>query len=251
VSIVRINRGRSHSYLIDGHKADSVTGLLGDGWPKPALINWAADVTASFAVDRWDELGELSVSKRLEQLKKARWNENEQAKIRGTKLHKLGEQLVQHEEVEIPEGLEGHAESYVRFLDTWHPTAKYVEALVANRKIGYCGTFDLLCYLPDLDETWLMDIKTGRSGIWPETAMQMAAYRHAEVLVAENRGPEIPMPQIDRTAAIHVRADGFDVIPVETGPDVFTAFRHVAWVARCLREESQAWIGEALEVPAA
>jgi hypothetical protein len=35
----RVNRGRGHSYLLDGAPVPGVTTILGQGMPKPALID--------------------------------------------------------------------------------------------------------------------------------------------------------------------------------------------------------------------
>jgi hypothetical protein len=74
--------------------------------------------------------------------------------------------------------------------------------------------------------------------------MQLAAYRYAEFYVADD-GTEQPMPQIDRVVVIHVRADGYDVVPVRADEHVFTRFRHVGVVARAA-EEAKSWVGDAL-----
>ena len=67
----RRNHGRGHSYLLDGEKVPGVTTLISNGFPKSALINWAARTVAARAVDGWDELAELPVSERLRTLEKA------------------------------------------------------------------------------------------------------------------------------------------------------------------------------------
>ena len=47
--------------------------------------------------------------------------------------------------------------------------------------------------------TVLLDYKTAGSGVWPETAFQLAAYAHAEFYVAED-GTERPVPAIEHHA---------------------------------------------------
>jgi hypothetical protein len=244
--IRRYNRGKGHSYTIDGQPAIGVTTAL-DVLGKPALINWAANITAGYAVDHWDELGELPISKRLDVLKGARYADVDQAARRGTEVHKLGEALVTGAEVEIPEALAGHAESYVRFLDEWEPKPLVVEGVVAHRKWRYCGTSDLFAEMAG--ERWVLDIKTSRSGIYPETALQLAAYRWAEAYLDEN-GDEQQVADlgITRAAAIHVRADAYDLIPLETGEDVFKDFLHILWCAR-MKDRMGSWRGDALTPP--
>lgn len=240
----RIDRGRGHSYMIDGEKADGVTTLLGDGLAKPALINWAANTTANYAVDHWDELGNEPPSKRLDVLKRARYADLDQAARRGTEVHALAEKLVQGIEITVPEELAGHVESYVKFLDEFEPEPLLVEGVVASRKWRYCGTLDLIARIGGV--VWLLDVKTTRSGIFPDVALQLAAYRHADVYIGAD-GEEHPMSEfgIERSGAIHVRADGYDLIPLETGDDAFRAFQHVAWVARMTKRMAE-WRGEAV-----
>jgi len=248
MSVQRIDRGRGHSYRIDGEQADGVTTLLGDGLAKPALVNWAANTTANYAVDNWAALGELTPSERLEKLKKARYEDLDKASKRGTEVHALGEKLVQGIEVDVPDELAGHAESYVKFLDTFNPVPILVESVVASRKWRYCGTLDLIADM--CGERWLLDIKTSRSGIFPDVALQLAMYRWAEVYI-DAEGKEQPMADlgVTRSGAIHVRADGFDVIPLDTSEAVFKDACHVAWVARMTKRMAP-WRGDALPQPA-
>lgn len=247
VSVQRVDRGRGHSYTIDGEKADGVTTLLRDGLAKPALLNWAANTTAAYAVDHWDELALEPPSKRLEALKKSRYADLDQAARRGTEVHALAEKLVQGIEVEVPEALAGHVESYVKFLDEWEPEPILVEAVVASRRWRYCGTLDLVARLAGA--VWLLDVKTARSGIFSEVALQLAAYRHAEVYL-DRDGAEQSMAElgITRAGAIHVRADGYDVVPLDTSDAVFKDFCHVAWTARMTKRMS-GWRGDALRAP--
>jgi hypothetical protein len=244
VTIRRKNHGRGHSYTIDGERADGVTTLLGDGLAKPALINWAAKTTANYAVDNWSDLADLPTSQRLDRLMRARFDDLDAAARRGTEVHRLGEALVQGEEIEVPEALAGHVESYVHFLDEWEPEPVLVETVVGHRRWRYCGTTDLIADMRG--ERWLLDLKTARSGIYPEVALQLAAYRWAEVYLDGN-GDEQPMDElgVDRAAAVHVRADGYDVIPLRSDEAVFRAFQHVAWIAR-MQKQWEDWRGEAL-----
>lgn len=249
MSIQRIDRGRGHSYRIDGERADGVTTLIGDGLAKPALINWAANTTAGYAVDNWAELGELTVSQRLERLKKCRYEERDAAARRGTEVHGLAEQLAAGVEVEVPDELAGHVESYVRFLDEFEPEPILIESVVASRKWRYCGTLDLVARIRG--EVWILDVKTTRSGIFPDVALQIAAYRHAEVYLddpSDDSQGEQPMAAlgITRSGAIHVRADGYDLIPLDTSEAVYKDFLHVAWVAR-MTKRMDAWRGDAIQ----
>lgn len=252
MTIQRVNRGRSHAYVDEtGRRIPGVTTIISEGLPKPALINWAADTTAEAAVDRWDELSKLPPSARLKALKSARYAERDAAANRGTQVHALAARLVAGERVAIPEGLEGHVRSYVRFLDDFAVWPVVTEGLVWSRQHDYCGTLDLIADLADPDDPdarvrWLIDIKTNRSGVFGETALQLAAYRYADVLVID--GAELEMPEVERTGVVHVRADGYDLVPVEAGELQHRQFLYVAQVA-AFQAMSRDLIGEPVLPP--
>jgi hypothetical protein len=213
--IRRKETARGHKYEdAEGRRVPGVTSIIGDGLPKPALITWAANATAEYAVDNWLELSGKSASARLKELQGARYAAKDAAANKGTAVHAIAEKLVAGEEVDVPDELVGHAESYARFLDAFQVEARHVEFSVASLRWGYAGTADLIADVTHkgIKQRLLMDVKTNRSGIFGETALQLAAYRYAEVLIDGNE--EQPMPEVDRCAAIHVRADGFDLIPV-------------------------------------
>ena len=244
----RINRGRGHSYVLDGEAADGVTTIIGDGVAKPALINWAARTTAGYAVDHWDELADLGPSQRLRTLEKARYLDRDTAAVRGTDVHKLAQRLAVGEEVDVPEPLIGHVDAYLAFVRDWQPQELLVETIVAHRQRRYMGTLDLLARLAD-DRTWLLDWKTAASGIWPEAALQLAAYRHAEFYL-DAAGDEQPMPAVDAAGCVWLRADGYDLIPVDTSERTFRLFLYAGQMARFANTPREQFVLDALHPPA-
>lgn len=246
MTLKRINYGRGHGYKIDGQKVDGVTTLIKDGLPKPALPYWSARTVAEYVADNLDQvagMGDMGRASIVAALKEVPWTARDRAAVRGTEVHALGERLIRGEEVDVPEHLVGHVTSYVDFLNDWKPEPVLVEAPVGHRRWRYAGTLDMVVRLPD-GRTVLADIKTAASGIWPETAYQLAAYRHAEVYLDDD-GVEQPMVPVDAGYAIWVRADGYDVIPVTCDERVFKDFLHIAWVARSARD-NKTLIGEAI-----
>jgi hypothetical protein len=250
VTITRRNYGRGHSYAIDGQRVDGVTTILGKALAKPALINWAGDTTASYAIDYWDELADLTPSKRLERLKKGRYEERDAAARRGTEVHTLAERAIAGEDMAdiTPDELRGHVESYIAFLDQFNVQPILVEAVVAHRQLMYCGTLDLVADIAN--QRWLLDIKTGRSGIYGETALQACAYQRADVYVDGNAEHPMADLAITRAGAVHIRADGYDLYPLATGDDIWLAWRHLLWVVRHAGEDQQReWVGPAITPP--
>lgn len=250
----RINAGRGHRYVdANGAKVPGVTTIIEGGVPKPGLIKWAASSTAAYAVDYWDELTELPVSERLRRLERARFEQRDAAAVRGTKVHSLAERLAGGEEVTVPPELEGHVAAYVRFLDEWQVQPVLTEAVAINHEHGYAGTFDLLADLlhpddPTCTERWLLDTKTSQSGVFGETSLQLAAYRYATHYLAAD-GSEQPMPAVQRTGVVHVRGDGYELVPVVARRRQFLSFLYAREVGRFV-EGARDLVGAPLTAPA-
>lgn len=252
-TIERRNHGRGHSYRINGTKVPGVTTIIGDTTNKPALINWAGDTTANWAVDHWDELGDLTPSKKLAELKRARFADRDAAANRGTEVHRLAESYISGEEITVPDELEGHVRAYEKFVREWDVKPRHVEVVVGNTTLGYCGTVDLIADMAD-GFRHLTDLKTSRSGIFPETALQVVAYFKAEFYAI--RGPDgkyetHPMEElnIERLSAVHVQADDYRVIPIQQIDEVWEYFRHLNWLYRRLDAQSE-WLGNDQRIPA-
>jgi len=224
--IRRHDTAKGHYYKdAAGTRVPGVTTIIGDGVPKPALINWAANATAEYAVDHWDDIAEQKPAARLKRLQGARYLEKDAAARRGTEVHRAAEELLAGKSVKVPEEIAGHVESYARFLDEFEVEPYFVEFSCVSYRWGYAGTADLCAQvtLPDHGpKTLLMDLKTTRSGIFGETALQLAAYRYADAWVIDDE--EIDAVEVDYCAAIHVRADGYDLVPVEADENIHKAF---------------------------
>ena len=266
----RRNYGRGHGYFLDGEKLEGrgVTTILSNGVPKNGLQYWAAKEVAACAVDErdiWEPLAERARDAAWEYLKEAPFRDRDAAARRGTEVHRLAEQLQEGHEVEVPEPLVGHVDSYLQFMEDWQPTDPICEGVVISRKHRYMGTFDLIATLahrPASAPSWwpthrparvLMDVKTSRSGVYPEICLQLAGYRFAETYLPDpDGGEELPMPEVDGCAAIHVRADGYDLIPVRAEHREFRMFQYVDQVARFLGTfKEPGWSAEVLGDPVA
>jgi hypothetical protein len=249
-----VNRGRGHSYLLDGEKVDGVTTVTGNGVPKPALINWAAEQTWKYAIDHWDELTALPPSERITRMQGARFDSLREASERGTEVHKQIELYLAGEPVVPPAGLEGHVDAAIRFVEEWQLQELVVEAPVFSREFGYAGRPDTIAQLAD-GNLWLLDWKTHAKGPFVESALQLAAYRYADFYVLdghvdqEGRAIEYPMPAVDRAGIVHVKADEALLYPYDAGADAFEVFGAVQQVAAFVNSARESWIGDALRPP--
>jgi hypothetical protein len=230
-----------------------VTTLLSAGFPKAALVHWASKACANEVIDFWDELAELSISDRFERVRSAPNRDRDAAARRGTEVHRLAHRLLEKEPVDVPEELVGHVDSYLQFLADWDVRELLIETSVGRRDgIRYAGTLDLVADLAD-GRRWLLDLKTTRSGVFDENALQLAAYRFADFYADLDR--EIPMLPVDQCGVVWLRADGYDLYPVDADEAEFLLFRMVARVAtiadRRLREKlgGRELIGAPLQPP--
>lgn len=267
--IVRKDNGRNHWYVDEetGDRVPGVTSILGDGLPKKALINWAGNATAEYAIDNWDALAELAPSARFKKLQGGRYESTDAAKNRGTQVHKMGERLIANEAVTVPDLLRPYVDSYVKFLDEFQLRARFVEGVVYSDTHRYVGTLDIVgdILLPDMPEydhlprdedgfvcNALIDAKTNRSGIFGETALQLAAYRFAEFMQPDPSDPDsaVPMPEIAWTGALWIRPDGYSLIPVTAGEEQHRSFLYARQVG-LFDKGARELIGEAIEPPTA
>jgi hypothetical protein len=235
---------RYHRYSVNGTDVPSVTTILKASWPAPALTYWAANQAATYATTRWAELTELDVIGRYEKIRKAPWSERDRSAVRGTTIHRFGEQLAHGEAVEVPPALEPVVQGYADWLDRFGVEVVAAERAVAylppdNLRLPYAGTFDLIADLND-GNRWLLDIKTG-SGVYPEHVLQLAAYRHATHYQPEPKGELQPMLEIDRVGVIHVLPDEVRLIPVAADRRAWWVFTHACHVALYARDVDAAY----------
>lgn len=247
---------KSHRYRLDGRWVPGVTTLIKGGLPNDALKYWSARVVAEWVADHPDLTEQLERAggrgPLVAALKEIPWQKRDDAAVRGTDVHALAERLVHGQEVDVPEHLRGYVDSCVAFLDEWQPAPEIVERPVAHRAHWWAGKPDLFGSLPD-GRVMLWDYKTTGSGIYAETAFQLAAYSHAEFYLTED-GNEWPIPPVDLCAAVWLREDGYDVIPLKADDSVYREFRHLAFVAEAAKRAKGSktvpgYVGEPLDPP--
>jgi hypothetical protein len=244
----RIQRGKWHSYELDGVRLPSVTKLIGDGVPKKNLIDWAARAAAEFAADNLDQLGNLDRAAAVDMIRLAHNRARNTAATKGVDIHALAQRLAEGQAVDVPDTIGGYLDAHVAFLTDWHLETIALEAAVVSRRWAYAGTFDILGTLPGVGAC-VIDIKTGGSGIWPETCLQVAAYRHADAYINAD-GHEQPMPQTAAGFGLQLVDDGtYELVPVESGPDIFAVFLHVAHVAAFCNRPKDDLVGLPVATP--
>lgn len=242
----RRKHGRSgYSYRIDGQPVQSVTKIIGEGVPKPALQGWAAREVARCVVERRKVvLVELSDEEIEDFLRGAPFRKRDAAANRGTEVHRLAEALIRGDRVDPPAEIRAHVEHYAEFLEAWEVMDVVAERPCFNLTLGYGGTFDMLASSPRVGRG-LWDIKTSGSGIFGEIGLQLAGYSRAEVYIDE-AGERQPMEQVDQFFAIWVTDQGYDVFRVAVTEDEWQTFRAAARVAWWREHKMENVVGDSM-----
>ncbi|MFH9248187.1 hypothetical protein ACH4LK_22495 [Streptomyces lydicus] len=268
----RIPRPSQGWYRVPGTdiKLRRVTTILSQGFPKPQLVFWAANLTAA---DAFATLPKLVAASLRPAEKEAAYDwlrkghirkKDERAEIGGAvhdviEAHVLGNPL--------PEALLNDRElapfldNFLRFVTEWEVEFEASEMVVGNLTDGWAGTLDYLFRSRRIAAAlkvpprtlFVGDTKTGgeldEKGVYPEAGAQMSAYRRAEVAWLRD-GTQVPMPAVhDVGIVLHLRPEGYRPMPLKCGDDVYAAFRHVQEVAEFQRVLSKSIVGEALALP--
>lgn len=234
----------SHRYTLDGKSVPGVTGLIGGGLPKPALVKWAPRLVADYVIDHWDDVQDAyrhSPEALRRDLQRMPEKKRDDAGARGTEVHALGEAIAHGKEVDVPERLVPYVEGYARWLDRFDVRPTLTEHAVASRQHWYAGTFDMFA-TSKLAPLAQFDLKTS-TNVYGSTALQTAAYAKAEFYL--DGAFERPMPDLDATLVVHITAEGTkahwlcrDRAEID---EAFQDFLAVAQVARRVKRIDGRW----------
>jgi len=251
----RVAQGRIYVWppTPDGIEYPSVTSIL-QALPKDALMYWAAKSVAQAAVESYDLLGKLiekDSGEAVKWLKGTPWGQRDRAGLDGTTIHDLCEAWITGDTVTSDHILrkmnnpqvKAKAEQLEHCLDTLPVRWIQTEAVVLNREVGYAGTVDLVGIIDDValcqrfgtvpPFSVTFDIKTGK-GVYPETALQLTAYRYAPERVDHIDGTLVPNVLTDGAAVIHITDESWALIPVVSSPTTYAMFKEVVEVAKHL-----------------
>lgn len=249
--VKRLAAGTGH-YYVDGtgETIPGVTTTIKGFMPSEGLKYWAANVTAAYAVDHFDELAAMTPSERHNALRGVMSEERTSAAARGTVIHSYAEKLAAGETVEVGDELRPYVEQCARFLDEYDVEPLAVEACVYNLADGWSGTLDVLAMLGNVPQEladfageraarqlpWILDYKSSAKGPYPDHALQQCAYRHAK-RIRVGDGPAADMPLTAGAAIVSLGMDSYRVHPVDTSDDLYAVFRHGQVVAAFNRLE--------------
>jgi hypothetical protein len=258
-------------------KLRRVTTILEQGSSKgDALTFWAGNITAETAMNNLPYL--VSSSLRPDQrteaydwLRRAHTRKKDERADVGTAVHQLIEAHVLG--TPMPEELLTNPEfapflsHFLRFVEEWQVEFEASEMVVGNEAEGYAGTLDYLlrsplvaaalaayfdCEVP-ATSVFCGDTKTGGEldikGVYPEASLQMSAYRKAKVAWLRD-GTKVPMPETFWAGVVlHLRPEGYRLIPAVADDAVFDAFLTVKRNAEWTSGLSKTVIRPALTLP--
>ncbi|WP_327073339.1 hypothetical protein OG196_15225 [Kitasatospora purpeofusca] len=230
--------------------------------PKPFLAFWNARMVAELAVDSLDFVAQMAARDRagaVDYLKGAATRYTRARARVGSDAHDLFERLLRGERVDrVGPDLEPYKRHFLEFLEVVRPELVHAEDVCWNDEVGYAGSFDAILRVrirpdgtlgPDgVEQLLIVDWKTSKD-TYPEVALQLSAYRHAERIIHAD-GTEEPMPVVYGAAVLHITDQGWEFKPVRSGTDVFAVFRQLRKVFDWDRSASKTVIGRALAASA-
>jgi hypothetical protein len=265
----------------DDRRFHSVTTILG-ALDKPALLYWAAEQTARLAIRVSKSLPvrveEDGLEETVKWLRDARFRPpkgERSATELGTAVHDAAEQYaLTGVRPEVDAEVLPYLDQFDRWAQIWQPKYIAAEAAVYNLTFGYAGTLDAMAEVGGMK--CIVDYKSSKKSVdldgkptspYPEAALQLAAYRHAELMATfrarrfekfrrryyllndVERDMAMEMPQVDGGLVIHITPEHCDAYPVKCGEDVFEAFCYLIENFRWQQELSKTVIGLPLERP--
>lgn len=257
----------SHRYKLDGKPVTGATTLIGGGVPKPQLNDWYARMVAEFVdenpleIKRLRKLAPVATPRGREEsalvnaLRAVPRQKRDDAALRGTEIHDLGQRYLDGAEVDIPAEHELEVMGLVDFIEDLQLEPLVVEKSLANREHWYAGRVDFIGTSPHLNhgEPVLIDWKTS-NGVYGETALQAAAYARAGFWVTdEDPETEHPMPDIVATYVAHITVHGVELHPLATNQveidQHFEEFLAAAYIHKTAARRKK-YVGDPVWTPA-
>jgi hypothetical protein len=117
----------------------------------------------------------------------------------GTQVHQAAQIYWETGFIDIPKGLDGYMNAFLKFVAEYNPKPIAVEVRFWHKQLLYAGTSDLICTLQGNDEPWLIDYKTSTCINKMLTSIQLEGYKQG----LESHGLEIK-----HKAILHLKKNG-------------------------------------------
>jgi hypothetical protein len=264
ISNIGLVRTAKHDYYFDGiGPLPGVTGAIGVIDKSGPLVGWAKRITAEFVMDNleWVNTSSQLIGRdaTVDAIKSRAQSVKDDAGKLGSAVHVLAEQIARGEDTgTIPTAQIPYAIAYRRFLEECQPTFISMEKAVISLTHGYGGTFDALMEIDGVRT--LVDYKTSKgstykgiyTGVYPETALQLAAYANADFTALEGDSRRYKPPTADQYAVLHIRPDapyekGYRLIRYDIGEREFAAFLNALHLTKWRRERESQVVGAPID----
>lgn len=225
--------GREYVHPLTGRAVPSITTVI-KALDKPALVQWSANMAATYAVKNWASLSTLETDdERYALIKMAHRRESGRKADLGTAVHDAVDAWCTGRSMPAWEaGVAPFMDQFVAFLEHHRPEFVENEFTVWSNQHGYAGTGDWMARIGD--SLVLGDTKTGKD-VYPETALQLEALRRADVIL-DPSGVERPLPKADRLGVLHLRPRSWSLVAVDPGEDTMDAFLGALAVTHWLKD---------------
>lgn len=262
----------------DDLKCWSVTTLIG-ALDKPALLYWAAEMTAKCAVEQYKAW--VAIAKDAGPDEAVKWltgarfrtpaGERTAADL-GTAVHAAIETYtLTGIRPEVDDEVAPFLEQFDRWAQVWQPEYIATEVTVYSPKYGYAGTCDGFFVLDGVPTVF--DLKTSKKavdkqgkpvGVYPEISLQLAAYRHAELaavwrprrfeqfrrryylLSDAEIEAAVPVPTVEAGIGLKITPESCIAYPVRCDEQIFEQFLFIIEAARFVFETGKTVIGAPL-----
>jgi len=165
-------------YDIPGHPGlPSVTSVIGMK-AKPALINWAAKLSAEYSQEHREALNELEPEAAVDAIKGSWRRSRDKAANFGTAVHEAIESGTEPDDLL----LQAYVRSSQRALQDLGVDVVGQEMTLVSVQHGYAGTADVQG--TSLDGRIILDWKSGKN-LYPDNAMQLIALMMCDHIVAD------------------------------------------------------------------
>lgn len=239
----------------------SVTTIIGNGLPKPALLPWGIKMVATGAIVNADVVAAMVAKcvtaeqcaetlrndakpspcehcdQAIRYLKGLPYAARDRAGDFGSEMHRATEAYILGKPFPAWSPLvKPRMAAFEKWLADYEPEFGATEVSVYNRSEHYAGTLD--GFMTIGGRKLIGDYKSSKA-LYPEVGLQLAAYRFAEFMGLPD-GSESVMPEVDGCVALRLDADGsYEFIDVRADREVFKHFLYCRENFRWLEETSK------------
>jgi hypothetical protein len=257
----------------------SVTTIINQSSSNRGLIEWAASETARAAVSGLktlqaiidDDGADAAVAWLVGARERPRKGQRT-AKQLGSEIHQACEAYaLTGIRPDVDQEITPFLDQFDRWCNAHQPSYEAAEMTVYSPTYGYAGTLDAILKLDGASV--LTDYKTskqdrdGKGDLrrpWPDVALQLAAYRHADfagpwrtrrysyygrryyLLGQDERADAIEVPDVDGGLCLYLTPERCEAYPVRCDETVFEAFLYAIERARWSLETARTVLGDAL-----